>query len=144
MNNGGAVKKKIRALIAKVGLDGHNFGAKLVAKMLSDAGIEVVYVEFQTPEEVAQIAVQEDVDLVGLSILSGAHNYLMPECVKFLREQDKGDVLIIAGGIIPKEDIPSLKEAGIAEIWGPGTKTQNIVSFVRSYFSTNEASRLYK
>jgi len=131
------MKKKIRALIAKVGLDGHNLGAKMVSKVLSDAGIEVVYVEFQTPEEVAQIAVQEDVDMVGLSILSGAHNFLMPECVKFLRKQGKGDVLIIGGGIIPQEDIPSLKEAGITEIWGPGTTTQSIVSFIQRYFSDN-------
>ena len=124
--------KKIRVLIAKPGLDGHDRGAKVIARALRDAGMEVVYTGIrQTPEMIAEAALQEDVDVVGMSILSGAHMALFPRVMELLRESDMGDVLIVAGGIIPDEDVPALNEMGIRGIFGPGTPTDEIVSFIR-------------
>jgi methylmalonyl-CoA mutase, C-terminal domain len=125
-------EKKIRVLIAKPGLDGHDRGAKVIARALRDAGMEVIYTGLrQTPEMIASAAVQEDVDVIGLSILSGAHNTLCPQLMSLLREKGMNDVTVLLGGIIPEADIPGLKNAGIAEIFLPGTSTQNIVDFIR-------------
>src|SRR5580704_15379458 len=125
--------KKIRVLIAKPGLDGHDRGAKIIARALRDAGMEVIYTGLrQTPEMIASAAVQEDVDVIGHSILSGAHNTLCPRLMELLREKGMTDVTVLIGGIIPEADIPSLKKAGIAEIFLPGTTTQSIVDFIRS------------
>jgi methylmalonyl-CoA mutase, C-terminal domain len=125
--------KKIRVLIAKPGLDGHDRGAKIIARALRDAGMEVIYTGLrQTPEMIASAAVQEDVDVIGLSILSGAHNTLCPRLMELLREKGMTDVTVLIGGIIPEPDIPALKKAGIAEIFLPGTTTQSIVDFIRS------------
>ncbi|MFX0168233.1 MAG: cobalamin B12-binding domain-containing protein [Candidatus Hodarchaeota archaeon] len=124
--------KKIRVLIAKPGLDGHDRGAKVVARALRDAGFEVIYTGLrQTPEQIAEAALQEDVDVVGLSILSGAHMRLFPDILKLLKERGMDDVLVIAGGIIPEDDIAPLKKLGIKEIFGPGTPTSEIIDFVR-------------
>jgi len=124
--------KKIRVLIAKPGLDGHDRGAKVIARALRDAGMEVIYTGLrQTPEMIASAAAQEDVDVIGLSILSGAHNTLCPRLMELLREKKMNDVTVLIGGIIPEADIPRLKEAGIAEIFLPGTPTQAIVDFIR-------------
>jgi methylmalonyl-CoA mutase C-terminal domain/subunit len=121
-----------RILIAKPGLDGHDRGAKVVARALRDAGFEVIYTGLrQTPEQIAAAAVQEDVDAVGLSILSGAHNRLLPEVARRLREAEAGDVLVFAGGIIPDRDIQGLKAAGIDEIFLPGTTTETIVNYLK-------------
>ena len=123
----------MRILIAKPGLDGHDRGAKIVARALRDAGFEVIYTGLrQTPEQIAVAAVQEDVDAVGLSVLSGAHNVLLPEITRRLREQEAGDILVFAGGIIPEQDIAPLKEAGIDEIFLPGTATREIVDYLES------------
>jgi methylmalonyl-CoA mutase C-terminal domain/subunit len=123
----------IRVLIAKPGLDGHDRGAKVVARALRDAGMEVIYTGIrQTPEMIAETAVQEDVDVVGVSILSGAHLDLFPRIVQLLRARGKGDALLVAGGIIPDEDVPALKEMGWAGIFGPGTSTQDLVKFIRA------------
>jgi methylmalonyl-CoA mutase C-terminal domain/subunit len=125
-------EKKIRVLIAKPGLDGHDRGAKIVARALRDAGMEVIYTGLrQTPEMIASAAAQEDVDVIGLSILSGAHNTLCPRLMDLLREKGMNDVTVLIGGIIPEADIPSLKQAGIAAIFLPGTPTQDIIDFVR-------------
>jgi len=124
-------ERKVRILIAKPGLDGHDRGAKVVARALRDAGLEVIYTGLrQTPEMIAETALQEDVDLVGLSILSGAHMTLFPRILKLLREKGSGDIPVLAGGIIPDEDVPALKEMGIAGVFGPGTSTQEIVEFI--------------
>jgi len=124
----------LRILIAKPGLDGHDRGAKVIARALRDAGMEVIYTGLrQTPEMIAAAAVQEDVDAVGLSILSGAHNTLLPRVVALLREYGLGDVPVFAGGIIPEEDIPGLKAAGIAAVFGPGTPLSEIVQFIRDH-----------
>jgi len=121
-----------RVLVAKPGLDGHDRGAKVVARALRDAGFEVIYTGLrQTPEQIVAAAVQEDVDGIGLSILSGAHNKLLPEIVRLLAAEDAADVLVFAGGIIPEQDIPALKAAGIDEIFLPGTTTQRIVDYLR-------------
>lgn len=121
-----------RILIAKPGLDGHDRGAKVVARALRDAGFEVIYTGLrQTPEQIAAAAVQEDVDAVGLSILSGAHNRLLPEVARRLREAEAGDVLVFAGGIIPDRDLEGLKAAGIDEIFLPGTTTETIVNYLK-------------
>jgi len=123
--------KKIRVLAAKPGLDGHDRGIKVVASALMDAGMEVIYTGLrQTPALIVQSAIQEDVDVIALSILSGAHDYLFPKVMELLKEKGVEDVLVIGGGIIPEEDIPALKQAGIAEIFGPGTTTQQIVKFI--------------
>ncbi len=124
-------EKKIRVLVAKPGLDGHDRGAKVVARALRDAGMEVIYTGLrQTPEMIVEAALQEDVDVVGLSILSGAHTTLLPRIVGLLKENDLGDVLILAGGIIPDEDVPALNEMGVRGIFGPGTSTEEIVEFI--------------
>jgi methylmalonyl-CoA mutase C-terminal domain/subunit len=126
-------EKRIRVLIAKPGLDGHDRGAKIIARALRDAGMEVIYTGLrQTPEMIAAAALQEDVDVVGLSILSGAHNTLAPRLMELLREKGMSDVTVLMGGIIPETDIPGLKQAGIAEIFLPGTSTQDIVKFIQS------------
>jgi methylmalonyl-CoA mutase, C-terminal domain len=124
-------QKKIRVLIAKPGLDGHDRGAKIIARALRDAGMEVIYTGLrQTPEMIASAAVQEDVDIIGLSILSGAHNTICPQLMDLLREKGMNDVTVLVGGIIPEADISALKRAGIAEIFLPGTSTQDIVEFI--------------
>ncbi len=124
--------KKIRVLIAKPGLDGHDRGAKVVARALRDAGMEVIYTGLrQTPEMIAEAALQEDVDVVGLSILSGAHMTLFPRIMTLLKNRGLEGILVFAGGIIPDEDVPALKEMGIRAIYGPGTPTGDIVNFLR-------------
>jgi methylmalonyl-CoA mutase C-terminal domain/subunit len=123
---------KLRVLIAKPGLDGHDRGAKVVARALRDAGFEVIYTGLrQTPEQIAAAAIQEDVDAVGLSILSGAHNSLLPQVKRLLSEQGADDVLVFAGGIIPERDLSALKAAGIDAIFLPGTSTQSVVAYLR-------------
>jgi methylmalonyl-CoA mutase C-terminal domain/subunit len=125
--------RPIRVLVAKPGLDGHDRGAKVIARALRDAGMEVIYTGLrQTPEQIVAAAVQEDVDVVGLSILSGAHNYLFPRVVELMNEQGVDDVLIIGGGVIPDEDIPGLKEAGVSEIFTPGTTTTQMIEYIKS------------
>jgi len=125
-------EKKIRVLIAKPGLDGHDRGAKVIARALRDAGMEVIYTGLrQTPEMIASAAVQEDVDVIGLSILSGAHNTLCARLMELLGAKGMQDVTVLIGGIIPEADIPRLKQAGIAEVFLPGTSTQAIVDFIR-------------
>ena len=125
-----------RILIAKPGLDGHDRGAKVIARALRDAGNEVIYSGLhQTPEQIVETALQEDVDVVGLSILSGAHMTLLPRICELLREQGLGDVLVTAGGIIPADDIPALKEAGVAEVFGPGATIGDIATFLRQHVS---------
>ncbi len=126
------VERPIRVLIAKPGLDGHDRGAKVIARALRDAGMEVIYSGLrQAPEQIAAAAIQEDVDVVGLSILSGAHNVLFPEILKLLKEKGGEDIVVLAGGIIPDKDIANLKALGIREIFLPGTSTQSLVDFVR-------------
>jgi len=125
--------RPIRVLIAKPGLDGHDRGAKLIARSLRDAGMEVIYTGLrQTPEQIVAAAIQEDVDVVGMSILSGAHNHLLPKIVDMLKEQGADDVLIIAGGVIPEDDIPGLKEAGVDAVFTPGTSTKDTAEFVKN------------
>jgi methylmalonyl-CoA mutase C-terminal domain/subunit len=125
-------EQKIRVLIAKPGLDGHDRGAKVIARALRDAGMEVIYTGLrQTPEQIVAAAVQEDVDAIGLSILSGAHNVLFPEIMRLLGEQDASDIVVFAGGIIPEQDIPKLKSLGIREIFLPGTPTAAAVDAIR-------------
>ena len=124
--------KKIRILIAKPGLDGHDRGAKIIARALRDAGMEVIYTGLrQTPEQIVSAAVQEDVDAIGLSILSGAHNVLFPEIMRLLKEEGAEDIVVVAGGIIPEQDIPKLKAMGIREIFLPGTTTSSAVDAIR-------------
>ena len=128
MNN-----RKIRVLIGKPGLDGHDRGVKVVARGLRDAGMEVTYLGIRlTPEQIAEAAIQEDVDVVGISCLSGAHMVLFPEIVRLVRQKGDSDILFIGGGIIPEKDIPKLKEAGIAQIFGPGTPLEDIVKFIKT------------
>ncbi len=130
--------KKIRVLIAKPGLDGHDRGAKIIARALRDAGMEVIYTGLrQTPEMIVSAAEQEDVDVIGLSILSGAHNTICPELMSLLRKRGMNDVTVLVGGIIPEADIPALRQAGIAGIFLPGTSTQEIVEFVKSHARNN-------
>ncbi len=126
------MERRIRVLIAKPGLDGHDRGAKVVARALRDAGMEVVYTGLrQTPEMIVSAALQEDVDAVGLSVLSGAHMHYFKEVKRLLDEQGAADVLLFGGGIIPDEDVPKLKEMGVAEVFGPGSPTSAIVEFIR-------------
>jgi methylmalonyl-CoA mutase, C-terminal domain len=125
-------ERKIRVLVAKPGLDGHDRGAKVIARALRDAGMEVIYTGLrQTPEMIASAALQEDVDAVGISILSGAHRTLCPRIVELLRENGMDDTLVLVGGIVPNEDIAGLKANGISEVFLPGTSTENIVSYIR-------------
>jgi methylmalonyl-CoA mutase C-terminal domain/subunit len=127
------METKIRVLVAKPGLDGHDRGAKVIARALRDAGMEVIYTGLrQTPEMIATAAVQEDVDAVGVSILSGAHNTLCPRIVSLLRANGMNDCLVLVGGIVPQEDIPGLKQLGVAEVFLPGTSTEDIVTFLRA------------
>ncbi len=124
--------RKIRVLAAKPGLDGHDRGIKVICAALRDAGMEVIYTGLrQTPEQIVAAAIQEDVDVIGMSVLSGAHNYLFPRVLELLKEKGIEDVLVMGGGIIPDEDIPALKQAGIATIFGPGTDTRNIINFIQ-------------
>ncbi len=127
-------ESRIRVLIAKPGLDGHDRGAKVIARALRDAGMEVIYTGLrQTPEQIVAAALQEDVDAIGLSILSGAHMYLFPRIMELKREQKLDDVLVFAGGIIPDQDIVRLKEMGIAEIFPPGSSLEEVVAFVKNH-----------
>ena len=131
---------KIRVLVAKPGLDGHDRGAKVIARALRDAGMEVIYTGLrQTPEMIASAALQEDVDVIGLSILSGAHNTLAPQLMNLLKEKGMDDVTVLLGGTIPAADIPALRAAGVAEIFLPGTSTQDIVNFVRQSVAAKTA-----
>jgi len=126
--------KKIRVLIAKPGLDGHDRGAKVICRALRDAGMEVVYTGLRrTPEEIVNASIQEDVDVIGLSILSGAHNVLFPKIMKLLKEKEGQDIIVVAGGIIPEKDIPRLKKIGIAEIFLPGSSTKDIVNWIEEH-----------
>jgi methylmalonyl-CoA mutase C-terminal domain/subunit len=123
--------RKIRVVVAKPGLDGHDRGAKIIARALRDAGMEVIYTGLhQTPEQIVETVLQEDADAVGLSILSGAHMTLVPKVIELLREQDAGDVVVTLGGTIPAQDIPELKELGVAEVFTPGAPTQAIIDFI--------------
>jgi methylmalonyl-CoA mutase, C-terminal domain len=125
-------EKKIRVVVAKPGLDGHDRGAKIIARALRDAGMEVIYTGLhQTPEQIVETVIQEDADAVGLSILSGAHMTLVPRVVELFSQQGIDDVLVTVGGTIPADDIPQLKELGVAEVFGPGASTQDIVDFIR-------------
>jgi methylmalonyl-CoA mutase, C-terminal domain len=126
-------KRKIRVLAAKPGLDGHDRGIKVIANALMDAGMEVVYTGLrQSPEQIVETAIQEDADVIALSILSGAHDFLFPRIMELLKEKNIDDILVIGGGIIPDEDIPSLKKIGIAQIFGPGTYTADIVNYIEN------------
>ncbi len=126
------MERRIRVLIAKPGLDGHDRGAKVVARALRDAGMEVIYTGLrQTPEMIVSAAIQEDVDAIGLSILSGAHMHYFREVKRLLEEKGASDILLFGGGIIPDEDVPKLKELGVAAVFGPGTSTQEIVDFLK-------------
>lgn len=126
-------QSKIRILIAKAGLDGHDRGAKIITRALRDAGFEVIYTGLhQTPEEIAEAALQEDVDAVGISLLSGAHNFLFPEIIKILNEKGLEDLVVFGGGIIPDEDIEGLKKVGVKEIFGPGTTTTEMIEWINN------------
>ncbi len=128
------MQRPIRILIGKPGLDGHDRGAKVIARALRDAGMEVIYTGLrQTPEMIAEAALQEDVDAIGLSILSGAHGSLLPRVIALLRDKGMGDIPVFAGGIIPDEDVTALKAAGITAVFGPGSSLQEIVEFVRAH-----------
>jgi methylmalonyl-CoA mutase C-terminal domain/subunit len=125
-------ERKLRVLVGKPGLDGHDRGAKIIARAFRDAGFEVIYTGLhQTPEQIVSAAIQEDVDCVGLSILSGAHNTLLPRVCEILRERQAEDIVVFGGGVIPEDDIPGLKSAGLREIFTPGTSTETIVAWVR-------------
>ena len=124
----------IRVVIAKPGLDGHDRGAKVIARALRDAGMEVIYTGLrQTPQQIVNAVVQEDAQVLGMSILSGAHNQLFPEVMRLLKEQGAGDVLVFGGGIIPEEDVSRLKEAGVSGVFGPGTPSQTYIDFINSH-----------
>ena len=125
-------QRPIRVLVGKPGLDGHDRGAKVIARALRDAGMEVIYTGLhQTPEAIVNVAIQEDVDVVGLSLLSGAHLTLVPQIISHLRKQGAADIVVTVGGIIPEDDIPALKEAGAQAIFGPGTSTEEVVAFIQ-------------
>ncbi len=127
-----ASNRKIRVVVAKPGLDGHDRGAKIIARALRDAGMEVIYTGLhQTPEQIVETVLQEDADAVGLSILSGAHMTLVPKIIELLRAQDAGDVIVTVGGTIPAQDIPELKELGVAEVFTPGAPTQAIIDYIQ-------------
>ena len=127
-------KRIIRIVLAKPGLDGHDRGAKLLARIFMEAGMEVIYTGLrQTPEMIVETALQEDADVIGISSLSGVHNYFFPRVMELLRQKNKNDILVVGGGIIPHEDIALLKDSGVAAIFGPGTSTQEIVKFIREH-----------
>lgn len=133
-------RRKLRILIAKPGLDGHDRGAKVICRALRDAGMEVIYTGLRrTPEEIVNTALQEDVDLIGLSILSGAHPILFPKIMKLLRDKGAEDIPVIAGGIIPEKDIPRMKKVGIREIFLPGTSTQDIVQWIENHIGKGKS-----
>ena len=135
-------KRKIRVLAAKPGLDGHDRGIKVIASALMDAGMEVIYTGIrQTPRQIVEAAIQEDVDVIAMSILSGAHDYLFPKVMELLKDKGVEDILVLGGGIIPDEDIPALKEAGISEIFGPGTNTEDIIHFIEDKMKAKGAWR---
>ena len=135
-----ATGRKIRVVVAKPGLDGHDRGAKIIARALRDAGMEVIYTGLhQTPEQIVETVIQEDADAVGLSILSGAHMTLVPKIATLLREQGVDDVLVTVGGTIPADDIPELKRLGVAEVFTPGAQTQDIVGFIRDGVAATRA-----
>jgi len=135
-----ANERKLRILVAKPGLDGHDRGARIIARAFRDAGYEVIYTGcHQTPEQIVSTAIQEDVDLIGLSILSGAHTYSFPRVLELLKENQAEDITVIGGGIFPLEDIPKLKEIGIKEIFEPGAKLQDITAWVRDHVKPREA-----
>jgi len=126
-------KRKIRVLATKPGLDGHDRGIKVIANALMDAGMEVIYTGLrQSPEQIVESSIQEDVDVIALSILSGAHDFLLPRVMELLEKKGVRDVLVIAGGVIPEEDVADLKKKGIAEIFGPGTYTQDIIAYIKN------------
>jgi len=125
--------RRIRVIVAKPGLDGHDRGAKIIARALRDDGMEVIYTGLrQTPEQIVQAALQEDADVIAMSILSGAHNHLFPRVMELLKEKGAEDILVIGGGVIPEDDIPLLKSKGIAAVFGPGTPTKTTIDFIRS------------
>jgi methylmalonyl-CoA mutase C-terminal domain/subunit len=133
------MSRPIRVLVAKPGLDGHDRGAKVVAAALRDAGMEVIYTGLhQTPEMIATAAIQEDVDVVGLSILSGAHMTLFPKVRELLRDAGREDILVTGGGIIPREDMEALAAHGVGKLFGPGTRTQDLIDYIREWFRTRE------
>jgi methylmalonyl-CoA mutase C-terminal domain/subunit len=135
-------ERRIRVLVAKPGLDGHDRGAKIVARALRDAGMEVIYTGLrQTPEQIATAALQEDVDAVGVSILSGAHNTIVPRLAELMRAQGLNDVLLVVGGIIPDVDIAGLKQAGVSEVFQPGAATREIVDYIRTHVRTAASGR---
>ena len=137
MSEHGDRERKIRVLVAKPGLDGHDRGAKVVARALRDAGMEVIYTGLrQTPEMIAEAALQEDVDVVGLSVLSGAHMVLVPRVIDLLRANGMDDTLVLVGGIIPDEDVPALEAAGVKRVFGPGTPTGEIAAFIAQHVGT--------
>lgn len=126
------MEERIRVVVAKPGLDGHDRGAKVIARALRDAGMEVIYTGLrQTPEQIVEATLQEDADCLCMSILSGAHRHLFPEVMRLFAERGMDDVLVLGGGIIPEDDVPALKEAGIAEVFGPGTTTTEVVEYIR-------------
>ncbi len=130
--------EKIRVVVAKPGLDGHDRGAKVIARALRDAGMEVIYTGLrQTPEQIVSAVVQEDADVLGLSILSGAHDFLFPKIVELLKKEGRDDVMVVAGGIFPHEDIEEMKKIGIAEIFGPGANTDDIISYINENTKKN-------
>jgi len=133
------MERKIRILIAKPGLDGHDRGAKVIARALRDAGMEVIYTGLrQTPEQIVAAAVQEDVDCIGLSILSGAHMTLFPRVLELMKEQGLDDVVLFGGGIIPDEDIPKLKEQGVSEVFTPGASTEDVIAYIKANVRSHE------
>ncbi|HUX42554.1 MAG TPA: cobalamin B12-binding domain-containing protein [Rectinemataceae bacterium] len=135
------MERRIRVLVAKPGLDGHDRGAKVIARALRDDGMEVVYTGLrQTPEQIVAAALQEDVDVIALSILSGAHNHLFPRVTELLAERGASDILVVGGGVIPEEDYAFLKSKGIAAIFGPGTSTRTTIEFIRDRLSAGKAS----
>ena len=134
-------ENRIRVLLAKPGLDGHDRGAKVVARALRDAGMEVIYTGIrQTPEMIVEAAIQEDVDVIGLSILSGAHLELFPSIIKGLKKKGRADALVIAGGIIPEDDVPALQKMGVKAVFGPGTATGDVIRFIRKEATRRSAS----
>jgi len=131
-------KKKLRVLISKLGLDGHDRGAKIIAKALRDAGMEVIFGGLRkTPQDITRIAIEEDVDVIGISLLSGAHETLLPELCQLLKENDARDIAVVAGGIIPRDDVPILKRAGVKAVFGPGATSKEIIKYIKS-IGTNE------